>query len=349
MAAIRRGRLAVGIATVLAVAALVAGAVTGYAYVAGGASTPAARYCANMAESVGLYVGNPVTQMGYRVGEVTQIEPGGDHVRVTFELSGGRDYPADVRAVTRSKTVLADRSLELVGNYRGGPRLEPGRCIATSRTATPRTISGITDSATEFLAAAIPPDSREVLAGTAGGLAKALRGRGGDAEALMENAAAAMAQPDQLIADVGRTIQNLAPVTTTALSNWEDLRQIFTKLPLVAQSVNTGLWTGLHNNAVGIDKLSATVYDIQVNYGDIIWPLMDELAVGIHLAAARSQDIGAILSSFPSLVGFARQISTGNTGLTLAVGTPTVQMPVPGTGRTASVPVTDLLLKRLGR
>jgi ABC-type transporter Mla subunit MlaD len=108
------------IATVVTVTAVIVG--TASAVVASYVSPQSsAGYCADMPDSVGLYPGNPVTQMGYQVGLVKQVRPAGDHVEVTFSLDSGRRYPADVKAVTRSKSLLADRSLELVGNYDSGP------------------------------------------------------------------------------------------------------------------------------------------------------------------------------------------------------------------------------------
>lgn len=88
-----------------------------------------ASYCANLPDSIGLYVGNPVTQMGYQIGTVTSIGPSFTHVRVDFSVTERRSLPRDVKAVVRSPSILADRSLELVGNYSGGSQLEADNCI----------------------------------------------------------------------------------------------------------------------------------------------------------------------------------------------------------------------------
>src|SRR5262245_53860100 len=63
-------------------------------------------YCATMPDAVGLYIGNPVTQMGYKVGEVRTITPAAGSVRVDFKVNEDRPLPADVRAVTRSPSIL---------------------------------------------------------------------------------------------------------------------------------------------------------------------------------------------------------------------------------------------------
>lgn len=96
-----------------------------------------AAYCALMPDTIGLYVGNPVTQMGYPIGTVTSIKPEATHVRVDFSVTENRQLPGDVKALIRSPSILADRSLELVGNYAGGPELDSKNCIPTdARTTT---------------------------------------------------------------------------------------------------------------------------------------------------------------------------------------------------------------------
>ena len=91
-----------------------------------GAASQAAEFCAIMSDSVGLYVGNPVTQMGYKIGTVDNINARDTSVEVRFKISEHRPIPVDVKAVIRSTSILADRSLELGGKLRlgsatGGP------------------------------------------------------------------------------------------------------------------------------------------------------------------------------------------------------------------------------------
>ena len=95
------------------------------------AGTPHAEYCAIMPDSVGLYAGNPVTQMGYQIGKVKAITPSERDVRVDFTVTERRPLRSDVKAIIRSTSILADRSLELVGNYEAGARLPAGGCIPT--------------------------------------------------------------------------------------------------------------------------------------------------------------------------------------------------------------------------
>lgn len=281
-------------------------------------------YCADMSDAVGLYDGNPVTQMGYQVGRIDHVRPDGDHVRVTFTLDAGRQFPIDVKAVTRSKSLLADRSLELVGNYRSGPRLTPGACIAAGNTYTPKSISEITGSAADFIDAIAPADGKQSFEAAVAGLDQALRGTGEPAHAMLTHASAALSSPDQMIADFGTTIMNMAPLTTEALQRWSTIRSILDQMTTVV-AYGSPLFSSVVNVTVGVGWLVNTLYDIQSHYGDLIWPLMNGgVAAAIHLAATRSKDIRSLLSVVPSVAGLLRQESAGSSGLTLAYRPPTM-------------------------
>lgn len=137
----------------------------------------AAEFCAVLSDSFGLYVDNPVTQMGYRIGKVTSIEAHDTEVTVGFTIDQQRAIPEDVRAVVRSPSILADRALELVGDYDGGPQLKQGACIPPDRTFTPLSISEVIESADGFVNA-ISPDGSTNLQDTLSGIDQAVQGNG---------------------------------------------------------------------------------------------------------------------------------------------------------------------------
>lgn len=312
--------------TVIAVTSVLAVAVTGAAgYAVAGSMSPTTQsFCADMPDAIGLYEGNAVTQMGYNVGTVDHVVPDGDHVKVEFTLDAGREYPADVKAITRSKSLLADRSLELVGNYQTGPTLAAGTCIPKDRTFTPKSISEIAGSAADFISAMTPSDGSLGMQRSVKGMDDALRGNGANAHAMMNHAAAAMTSPDELIADIGSTIQNMAPLTDEALQRWSTLRSILDQMPSVVE-VGGPLFDSVHDVGMGIGWLVATLYDIQSNYGDLIWPLMNGgVADVIHLAATRSKDIASLLDAIPSVAALMRQQGAGGTGLAMTYQPPNV-------------------------
>ncbi|PKZ62951.1 MCE family protein [Gordonia terrae] len=272
--------------------------VTGMTRVEAAESQPPRDLCAYFSDTMGLYVGNPVTQMGYEIGTVDSVEPDGDRAKVSFDLSVDRALPADVRAVIRAKSLLADRSVELVGNYAGGERLESGQCIDLTRTATPKSLSEITGSASDFLEALSPEDTDDV-AGAVDGLEEALRGQGDNVFELMTHAVGAMANPDKMVADVGSIITNMAPFTTTTLENWSTAKQLLAVMPEDLEVASSGLWDGVTTFIDGLGPLLAVLYDVQSNYGEDINTALGFASVGLRIAATRSDDIKELFSGIP--------------------------------------------------
>lgn len=137
----------------------------------------AAHYCAIMPDSVGLYVDNPVTHLGFPIGKVTALTPSAQSVRVDFTVDDGRKIPADVKAVTRSTSILADRALELVGDYEQTQKLLPNGCIPLGRSLTPKSLSQVIGSSTNFINS-INPAGSDNIGQMVTGIDRALRGRG---------------------------------------------------------------------------------------------------------------------------------------------------------------------------
>lgn len=284
------------------------------------------RYCAEMPDATGLYVGNPVTQMGYKVGSVAAVESGGDHVRVSFDLDPGRVYPSNVKAVTRSRSLLADRSLELVGNYSDGGTLEEGVCIPLENSFTPLTISEIAASTSDFVDQLAPPGQEKTIENALGGLAAALDGVGPDSRELVRNASAASADSDRLVSDFGTIISDMAPLSDQALRDWDKIESILVQMPGVL-SAGTDLWNYSAPLTEGVGWLVATLFDIQRNYGSDIWPAVHgPLTEAIRLAATRSPDIDTLVSTIPSIAQVMRQQASAGDGFAVAYRPPMVEV-----------------------
>ncbi|WP_174187457.1 MlaD family protein [Nocardia barduliensis] len=278
-------------------------------------------YCAQLPDAIGLYAGNPVTRMGVPIGTIDRIEAAGGHVEVGFTIEAGHRIPADVAAVTRSKSILADRSLELVG-AEVGPELAAGSCIPLDRGHTPKSISEITGSAADFIAELSPDNGQRSFETAVAGFAEALRGQGPRARELMLHAAAAANSPDRLIADIGAIIRDMAPLTDEALRNWPAIRSILDQMPAVV-AAGIDLWPGVIDVCVGVGWLVNVLHDVHTGYGDLLWPaLRGPLADAIHLAAGRSGDIRGLIESIPAVAALLRQ-QTGTDGAMVLAYQPT--------------------------
>ena len=87
--------------------------------------------------AVGLYPGSDVRVLGIAVGEVTEVVPEGDRVRVGMLVDDDYDIPADADAVVLAPSLVSDRYVQFAPVYSGGPTMRDGAEVPLERTATP--------------------------------------------------------------------------------------------------------------------------------------------------------------------------------------------------------------------
>ena len=283
---------------------IVTTSVLSVAVVAGvGSCTPmgdagqAAQYCALMPDSVGLYVGNPVTQMGYAIGEIKSITPGNTAVRVDFEITEDRRFPQDVKAVTRSASILADRTLELVGNPGPGPALAAGECVPLSRSFTPKSLSQVISSTTDLIDSISPAGSVNV-ADAVRGLDEAIAGTGGGVNQLLIRSSAVLDNPDQTVAEIGSIINNLAQLTDFVRDQRDPIKQILfdmqTALPDILKVTES-----IPKNLFGTVILFKAAADIEVTLGEPLQATLDAMSVALRKTSAHAPRLANLLNPVP--------------------------------------------------
>jgi virulence factor Mce-like protein len=261
----------------------------------GFSSQPVANeYCAVMSDSVGLYVGNYVTQMGYPIGEVRSIEPRATDVKVVFSIEESRPVPEEVRAVTRSPSILADRALELVGNYTGGPKLQPAECIPLNQTSTPLSIAQIIGSATDFVKAVNPEESTNI-ADALQGVDQAISGQGDRVNQLMSRSSRLLDNPDQAISQMGQITRNIAELSSMLRDNRADLKTIVTDLPAVAQQALDAL-KGAYEFDAPVADLMTIVNDIEAELGPEFQTSLDMMGELVRIASPHYKGIANMLN-----------------------------------------------------
>jgi virulence factor Mce-like protein len=87
--------------------------------------------------AVGLYPGSDVRVLGIAVGDVTEVVPEGDRVRVEMLVDDDYDIPADADAVVLAPSLVSDRYVQFAPVYSGGPTMRDGAEVPLDRTATP--------------------------------------------------------------------------------------------------------------------------------------------------------------------------------------------------------------------
>lgn len=262
------------------------------------ASSPqAAQYCALMPDSVGLYVDNPVTQMGYPIGTVTSISPSAGEVRVDFTVTEDRRLPADVRAVIRSTSILADRSLELVGNPKSGPQLPLGACIPRSQSFTPKSLSEVIGSATNFIDSINPAGSTNV-GDVVRGVDQAIQNNGPGINDLLTTTSAVLDSPDQAISDIDSIIANLAELTATLTDIREPLKQVLLDAQQTTVDVDTTLYQGkfiFH----GIIPFITLLSDLETNLGDETQLTLDTVSAALRKVTPHANRLANLLNPVP--------------------------------------------------
>ncbi len=324
----RKKPMLIAVLAIVVITAII-GAVVGRGISSGSSTVDGAQggdgFCAKLNDVIGLYKGNPVTQMGFRVGKVTAVENIGSQVKVTFSLDSGRAYPADVTAVTRSKSLLADRSLELVGNYAGGPTLQPGQCI--NKSFTPKNINEVAGSASDFLRD-LSDNGGLDLQKALDGADTAFSGTGAKSHSMFENAAKAARDPDGFTADIGSAIRDMAPLTTSALKNWATILSITGQAPTVA-GLGTDLFYYVARFCRGIGWAIAVMYDIWTNYGSELKPLILGLAppelrdIAKNRAPYWARDLSNLS---PAIADALKQQTSTTGGLSIPYSTPAFKL-----------------------
>lgn len=259
-----------------------------------------ARFCAFMPDSIGLYVGNPVTQMGYKIGTVESVTPTDAHVEVQFSISEHRPIPGDVKAVIRSMSILADRSLELVGNYSSGPRLEPGQCIPRNRSLTPLSISQVIGSATNLING-ISPDGSTNIKDALSGVDDALKGNGPSLNRLLTTSSSLLDSPDQAIADIGSTVRNITQLTTMLKDSRPALKSVLQDLPTTGNLLVRTFGVGGEITDI-LGELVKMVSDIEVTMGDDIQIALDVVADALRHLSPHYKGIANLLNPFPRFI-----------------------------------------------
>ncbi|MFW0786910.1 MCE family protein [Gordonia sp. CPCC 206044] len=143
----------------------------------------------------GLYAGSKVTVLGVPVGQITEVTPRGDHVRLTLTVPGGVKLPADVEAYVLNPSVISDRHLELGPAYTEGPELADGAVIPLTRTHSPISWDQLMDSIGVLTKIVGPADKAANKSGDLGSLladtARTWKGSGNEFGSAMSDLASA--------------------------------------------------------------------------------------------------------------------------------------------------------------
>lgn len=107
-------------------------------------------------KTIGLFENSDVSILGVPVGDVTQIKPEGDRVKVVMELPTRHKVPQDAFAQIIPISVIADRYVQLHPVYESGPYLRDGAVLQLDRTQIPAELDDVFKQLKKLLEAIEP-------------------------------------------------------------------------------------------------------------------------------------------------------------------------------------------------
>ena len=213
----------------------------GFVLVDRGEATEPKRLTAHFDRAVSIYEGSDVKVLGVSVGEVTEVSPEGESVRVEMEYDGELNLPTDAQAVIITPTLVADRFVQLTPVWvEGDEVLADDHDLPLADTAVPveldRIYSALRDLASTLGPNGVNADGTLNNLVTAG--ADALEGQGAAGNAMLRNLGAAATTFGDSSGDLFATVSQIATFTGTLAENDELVRAFMADLADVAAQLS---------------------------------------------------------------------------------------------------------------
>jgi len=210
--------------------------------------------------AVGVYEQSDVRILGVRIGQVTDITPDGDKVRVDMEYDAKYDLPADAKAVVVAPSIVSDRYVQITPAYEGGAVLASGSSLDVDRTQVPLELDEIYANLDELNRALGPQGANKdgALADLLAVSADNLEGNGEMLGATLEDFSQFVETLAENRDDLFGTIANLQDFTTTIASSDTTVRAFNRDLAVVADQL-----------AGEREDLARAVQQLSVALGDV--------------------------------------------------------------------------------
>ncbi|HET9501538.1 MAG TPA: MCE family protein [Marmoricola sp.] len=175
----------------------------------------------HFARTVSVYPGTEVRVMGVQIGEVTSVVPQGDNVKVEIAYDDHYQLPAAAKAAIVTPTLVADRFVQVVPAYTGGPTLADGADVPLARTGTPVELDEIYRSLSDLTVALGPKGANKdgSLDALLHAGAKALDGNGALGNRTIKDLSAAVGTFGDNSGELFSSVQNLSQLTRVLAAN----------------------------------------------------------------------------------------------------------------------------------
>ncbi|WP_410632608.1 MCE family protein [Amycolatopsis sp. cmx-4-83] len=187
-------------------------------------------------KTVGLYAGSSVRVLGVPVGQVTDVTPQGDAVRVDMRVDDV-SLPAGVGAVVVAPSLVSDRYVQLTPAYDSGPVLASGTVLPRDRTATPVELDDLYSSLDKLSTALGPNGANKdgALSGVLDTAANTLKGNGASLNSTVGQLAELAKTLDGSKDDLFSTVQNLNSFTGALAQSDQQLNEFYGRVADVSR------------------------------------------------------------------------------------------------------------------
>ena len=294
------------VATAVVLSLFVGGA---FAYaLTSGTSAPTYTVTADIEQAPNLFAGGRVMVRGVEVGEITDVQPRPDGVRVTLEVREGVDVPADATLSVIPITVISDRYVQLFPAYTGsGPTLEDGDHIPVGRTTIPAELDDVLTELKGLLSALEPRgDGKGPLARLIENVDAVMDGNSEELAGALDGSSTVLQNLAQSGANIQGLIANLDEVFVTLAGRASEIGLVNERFQLVAQALladQANLEKTTENLAFLSDETAGLIEESGDEIGQAFGRLarvldgiladQDELAHGIRWSNVIAESLGA--------------------------------------------------------
>ncbi|MBM7365918.1 MCE family protein [Gordonia hydrophobica] len=225
--------------------------------------------------AVGIYEGSNVRVLGVDVGKVTKVSPQGDTVNVQMRVNRGVDLPKNVEAVQIIPSIVADRYVQLIPAYSGGPKAGSDIDLTTKQTHVPVEIDAIYSNLQKLSKSLGPKGANKNGAVTdfVDVFSKNMEGNGdklGDAITNLSKAANTLSNGSN---DLVGTIKNLNVFVEALRENDDQVRQFNTQMASFNKFMageREQLGTALETLSYALGDVATFIADNNQKIGDAI-------------------------------------------------------------------------------
>lgn len=285
---------------------------------------------ADVEQAPNLFPGGRVMVRGVQVGEITEVEPRPDGVRLTLEVDDGVEIPAGASLSVIPITIIADRYVQLVPPYEGGAVLEDGAHIPMARTSIPAELDQVLTQLKELVDALDkrPGEARGPLARLIEASDEALAGRAGSIAKTLETSSSVLANLAGSQSDITELIQNLDELFVALANRSSEIGLVNERFALVAEALAADqehLEGTIENLALFSDEAAGLVLESGDRLGESFGRLrevlntildhQDSLTKGIRWTNSIAQALGEVDANGRGKYAYAgRQAAPGAEG-----------------------------------